>query len=82
MKSGCIDFLDFVNKLAARVTDDDQQIVRSNHVTWMLAQIIRIDLVMSTLSSDPKKVGFTTNLFVIISLQNFFISKCDTIDLF
>ncbi|CAA7401414.1 unnamed protein product [Spirodela intermedia] len=56
MKSGCIDFLDFVNKLAARVSDDDQQIVRSNHVTWLLAQIIRIELVMSTLSSDPKKV--------------------------
>ncbi|CAA6664813.1 unnamed protein product [Spirodela intermedia] len=55
MKSGCIDFLDFVNKLAARVSDDDQQIVRSNHVTWLLAQIIRIELVMSTLSSDPKK---------------------------
>uniref|UniRef100_A0A1D1XDU2 Mediator of RNA polymerase II transcription subunit 23 n=2 Tax=Anthurium amnicola TaxID=1678845 RepID=A0A1D1XDU2_9ARAE len=56
MKSGCIDFLDFVNKLASRVTDGDQQILRSNHVTWLLAQIIRIEIVMNTLSSDPKKV--------------------------
>lgn len=56
MKSGCIDFLDFVNKIASRVTKGDQQILRSNHVTWLLAQIIRIEIVMSTLSSDPKKV--------------------------
>ncbi|MQL99788.1 hypothetical protein Taro_032512 [Colocasia esculenta] len=56
MKSGCLDFLDFVNKLSSRVTDGDQQILRSNHVTWLLAQIIRIEMVMNTLGSDPKKV--------------------------
>jgi mediator of RNA polymerase II transcription subunit 23 len=56
MKSGCIDFLDFVDKLASRVTNGDQQILRSNHVTWLLAQIIRIEIVMNTLSSDPRKV--------------------------
>lgn len=56
MKSGCIDFLDFVDKLASRVTNSDQQILRSNHVTWLLAQIIRIEIVMNTLSSDPRKV--------------------------
>ncbi|XP_078444116.1 mediator of RNA polymerase II transcription subunit [Wolffia australiana] len=56
MKSGCIDFLDFVNKLAARVAEDEHQSVRTNHVTWLLAQVIRIEIVMNTLSSDPDKV--------------------------
>lgn len=54
MKNGFIDFLDFVNKLASRITKFDQQILRSNHVTWLLATIIRIDIVASTLSSEPK----------------------------
>ncbi|KAH7670287.1 Mediator complex subunit Med23 protein [Dioscorea alata] len=56
MKSGSIDFLDFINKLASRVAAGDRQILWSNHVTWLLAQIIRIDVVMNILSSDPKKV--------------------------
>ncbi|KAL0921580.1 hypothetical protein M5K25_008666 [Dendrobium thyrsiflorum] len=59
MKSGCIDFLDFVNKLASRVPQGD---LRSNHVTWLLAQIIRIEIVMNTLSSDPKKVETTRKI--------------------
>uniref|UniRef100_A0A453PHV5 Mediator complex subunit 23 n=1 Tax=Aegilops tauschii subsp. strangulata TaxID=200361 RepID=A0A453PHV5_AEGTS len=62
MKSGCIDFLDFVDKLASRVTNGDQQILRSNHVTWLLAQIIRIEIVMNTLSSDPRKVETTRKI--------------------
>jgi mediator of RNA polymerase II transcription subunit 23 len=62
MKSGCIDFLDFVDKLASRVTNSDQQILRSNHVTWLLAQIIRIEIVMNTLSSDPRKVETTRKI--------------------
>ncbi|PKA62731.1 Mediator of RNA polymerase II transcription subunit 23 [Apostasia shenzhenica] len=62
MKSGCIDFLDFVNKLASRVASGDQHILRSNHVTWLLAQIIRIEIVMNTLSSDPKKVETTRKI--------------------
>ncbi|AQK74613.1 Mediator of RNA polymerase II transcription subunit 23 [Zea mays] len=62
MKSGCIDFLDFVDKLASRVTNSDQQILRSNHVTWLLAQIIRIEIVMNTLSSDPRKVDTTRKI--------------------
>ncbi|XP_074591663.1 mediator of RNA polymerase II transcription subunit 23 isoform X2 [Curcuma longa] len=62
MKNGCIDFLDFINKLASRITRGDQQILRSNHVTWLLAQIIRIEIVMNTLSSDPKKVETTKKI--------------------
>ncbi|XP_058079860.1 mediator of RNA polymerase II transcription subunit 23 isoform X2 [Magnolia sinica] len=59
MKSWCIDFLDFVDKLVSRV---DQQILRSNHVTWLLAQIIRIELVTNALNSDPKKVETTRKI--------------------
>lgn len=67
MKSGCIDFLDFVDKLASRVTNSDQQILRSNHVTWLLAQIIRIEIVMNTLSSDPRKV-----MYICMTLFKFY----------
>ncbi|ONK66197.1 uncharacterized protein A4U43_C06F5210 [Asparagus officinalis] len=62
MKSGCIDFLDFVHKLSSRVNMGNQQVLRSNHVTWLLAQIIRIEIVTSTLNSDPKKVETTRKL--------------------
>lgn len=58
MKSGCIDFLDFVEKLVSRVSNGDSLILRSNHVTWLLSQIIRLEIVMSALNSDPKKVSF------------------------
>ena len=64
MKSGCIDFFDFVNKLFARATEDDQIIVQTNHVTWLITQIIRIDNVMAALNSDLKKV-------VLIFLKTF-----------
>ena len=73
MKSGCIDFLDFVDKLASRVTNSDQQILRSNHVTWLLAQIIRIEIVMNTLSSDPRKVIYLCTPPVSYSPCNFTI---------
>lgn len=72
MKNGCIDFLDFINKLTSRITRGDQQILRSNHVTWLLAQIIRIELVMNTLSSDPKKLVWTQNsviLFILLIIK-------------
>jgi mediator of RNA polymerase II transcription subunit 23 len=72
MKSGCIDFLDFVDKLASRVTNSDQQILRSNHVTWLLAQIIRIEIVMNTLSSDPRKVIYIC--MTICKKYSFFMS--------
>ncbi|RZC61446.1 hypothetical protein C5167_023201 [Papaver somniferum] len=62
MKSGCIDFLDFVDKLASRVLKGDHQILQSNHVTWLLAQIIRIEIVTNALNSDPRKVESTRKI--------------------
>lgn len=56
MKSGCIDFVDFVDKLVSRLTEGDQHILRTNHVTWLLAQIIRVELVMNALTTDARKV--------------------------
>jgi len=56
MKSGCIDFVDFVDKLVSRFIEDDPHILRTNHVTWLLAQIIRVELVMNALNNDSRKV--------------------------
>ncbi|KAF3432138.1 hypothetical protein FNV43_RR26877 [Rhamnella rubrinervis] len=55
IKSGCIDFVDFVDKLVSRLTESDQHILRTNHVTWLLAQIIRVELVMNALNPDARK---------------------------
>ncbi|KAL7602984.1 hypothetical protein Lser_V15G14952 [Lactuca serriola] len=60
MKSGCIDFVDFLDKLILCITKEyNQEILKTNHVTWLLAQIIRIELVMTTLSTDSRKVETT-----------------------
>lgn len=56
MKSGCVDFVEFVDKLVLRLQEGDQQILRTNHVTWLLAQIIRVELVMNALNTDSRKV--------------------------
>ncbi|KAF6150897.1 hypothetical protein GIB67_020980 [Kingdonia uniflora] len=64
MKSGCIDFLDFVDKLASRVIEGDPQLLQSNHVTWLLAQIIRIEIVTSALNTDPKKIETTRKILL------------------
>lgn len=71
MKSGCIDFVDFVDKLVLRLAEDDHQILRTNHVTWLLAQIIRVELVMHALNSDPRKVSLhlICSYFIIIRLH-------------
>ncbi|XP_019179352.1 PREDICTED: mediator of RNA polymerase II transcription subunit 23 [Ipomoea nil] len=62
MKSGCIDFVDFVDKLVLRLQEDDQHILRTNHVTWLLAQIIRVELVMNALNLDSRKVETTRKI--------------------
>ncbi|KAJ0257673.1 Mediator of RNA polymerase II transcription subunit 23 [Hirschfeldia incana] len=59
IKSGCTDFVDFIDKLVLRLNGADNHILRTNHVTWLLAQIIRVELVMNALNSDPKKVETT-----------------------
>lgn len=56
MKSGCIDFVDFVDKLVSRVMEGDQHILRTNHVTWLLVQLLRVELVMNALNTDARKV--------------------------
>lgn len=60
MKSGCIDFVDFVDKLVSCLTEGDKNIVRTNHVTWLLAQVIRIELVINALTTDARKVVAAT----------------------
>ncbi|XP_015076092.1 mediator of RNA polymerase II transcription subunit 23 [Solanum pennellii] len=62
MKSGCIDFVEFVDKLVFRLQEGDQQILRTNHVTWLLAQIIRVELVMNALNTDSRKVETTRKI--------------------
>ncbi|XP_010552683.1 PREDICTED: mediator of RNA polymerase II transcription subunit 23 [Tarenaya hassleriana] len=62
IKSGCTDFVDFIDKLVSRLTDTDNHILRTNHVTWLLAQIIRVELVMSALNSDARKVDTTRKI--------------------
>ncbi|KAG2320940.1 hypothetical protein Bca4012_056042 [Brassica carinata] len=62
IKSGCTDFVDFIDKLVLRLNGDDNHILRTNHVTWLLAQIIRVELVMTALNSDPKKVETTRKI--------------------
>uniref|UniRef100_A0A7N0ULE3 Mediator of RNA polymerase II transcription subunit 23 n=1 Tax=Kalanchoe fedtschenkoi TaxID=63787 RepID=A0A7N0ULE3_KALFE len=61
IKSGCIDFVDFVDQLVVCLTDGGPQILRTNHVTWLLAQIIRVELVMNALT-DARKVETTRKI--------------------
>lgn len=58
MKSCCVDFWDFVDKLFDRISDSDPHILRTNHVTWLLTQIMRVDPVINALNVDGRKVGF------------------------
>ncbi|KAL8161237.1 hypothetical protein V2J09_012726 [Rumex salicifolius] len=60
--NGCIDFIDFVDKLVARVIEADNHFLRTNHVTWLLAQIIRIELVMNALNTENRKMDLTKKL--------------------
>ncbi|XP_024007851.1 mediator of RNA polymerase II transcription subunit 23 isoform X1 [Eutrema salsugineum] len=62
IKSGCTDFVDFIDKLVLRLNGVDKHILRTNHVTWLLAQIIRVELVMTALNADAKKVETTRKI--------------------
>ncbi|KAK9074556.1 hypothetical protein SSX86_007154 [Deinandra increscens subsp. villosa] len=56
MKSGCIDFVDLVDKLVLCLAEKDHQVLKTNHVAWLFSQIFRIELVISALNSDSRKV--------------------------
>eukprot|EP00252_Welwitschia_mirabilis_P010175 TRINITY_DN23348_c0_g1_i1.p1 TRINITY_DN23348_c0_g1~~TRINITY_DN23348_c0_g1_i1.p1 ORF type:complete len:1136 (+),score=169.95 TRINITY_DN23348_c0_g1_i1:69-3476(+) len=56
MKSGFIDFLSFVDRLAAKCSSDEHQIIHTKHVTWLLTQVLRIDTLSNLLVSDPRKM--------------------------
>ncbi|EPS67818.1 hypothetical protein M569_06952, partial [Genlisea aurea] len=62
IKHGCIDFVEFVDNLVTRLHASDQNILRTNHVTWLFAQIIRVELVWNALNSDPRKVETTRKI--------------------
>ncbi|TYH84161.1 hypothetical protein ES332_D02G180100v1 [Gossypium tomentosum] len=62
MKSGCIDFVDFIDKLGSRLSASDHHILNTNHVTWLLAQIIRVEHVMTALNTDSRKVETTRKI--------------------
>lgn len=46
-----------MDKLVLRLAEGEHHILRTNHVTWLLAQIIRVELVMNALNTDSRKVG-------------------------
>lgn len=56
IKSGCIDFVDFVDKLVSRLTEGDNNILKTNHVTLLIAEIIRVELVINALNPEARKV--------------------------
>lgn len=55
IKSGCLDFFDFVDKLVARLAGH-QLILKTNHVTLLVTQIIRVEHVLNALNTSPRKV--------------------------
>ena len=71
MKSGCIDFVNFVDKLVSRLTEGgDHHILRTNHVTLLIAEIIRVELVIDALNKDARKVVFEMCKFIAFLLQH------------
>ncbi len=56
MSTGYLDFLDFIDKLAARFATGT--VMPSNHVTWLLAQVFRLETVSTALSSDSQVAIF------------------------
>ena len=56
MHTGCLDFLELIDKLAARFANGT--VMASNHVTWLLAQVFRLEIVTSALSTDPQVLQY------------------------
>ncbi|KAM7275982.1 hypothetical protein ACFE04_017848 [Oxalis oulophora] len=61
---GIIDFVEFVDNLVSRLAEGDC-ILQTNHVTWLLAQIIQTELVMKVLSTNPRKVEITRKILSV-----------------
>lgn len=59
VRHGYLDILEFIDVLA---TYSDNHAIRSNHVTWLLAQVFRLETVTTAMSSDPKKVETTQKI--------------------
>ncbi|KAK1349486.1 Mediator complex, subunit Med23, partial [Heracleum sosnowskyi] len=66
IKSGCLDFFDFVDKLVARLADH-QHILKTNHVTWLFTQIIRAEHVLHVLNTNPRKVEISRKMLALHS---------------
>lgn len=57
-----VDILEFIDMLATRFAKGEHQMVHSNHVTWLLAQVFRLDTVTEVINSDPRKVETTQKI--------------------
>ncbi|KAI5077084.1 hypothetical protein GOP47_0006908 [Adiantum capillus-veneris] len=55
VRHGYLEILEFIDMLAT-YSNGDQSIIRTNHVTWLLAQVFRLETVTTAMSSDPKQV--------------------------
>lgn len=62
VRHGYLDILEFINMLATYFSNGEHQTVQSNHVTWLLAQVFRLETVTSAMSNDPKKVETTQKI--------------------
>eukprot|EP00250_Pteridium_aquilinum_P014109 c21786_g1_i1 orf=152-5008(+) len=62
VRHGYLDILEFINMLATYSSNSDHQTIRSNHVTWLLAQVFRLDTVTTAMSTDDKKIETTQKI--------------------
>lgn len=56
VRHGFLDILEFIDMLAIRFSRADQRTIQSNHVTWLLVQVSRLETVNIAMQSDTKKV--------------------------
>ncbi|KAL8157605.1 mediator of RNA polymerase II transcription subunit 23-like [Apium graveolens] len=61
VKSGCLNLFDFVDKFVAHLADH-QIILKTNHVTWLLTQIIRAEHILHASDTSPRKVKTTQKI--------------------
>ena len=56
VRHGFLDILEFIDVLATRFSQPDKRAIQSNHVTWLLVQVFRLETVILAMNTDPKKV--------------------------